>query len=109
MPCLDFTELSPLQNLQFLFGDTCYYLNQEYQGRIQDFKLEGGRTLKIIARRGARRENCWGISCEKSLFYAKKSYSFPILGGRGPEYDDFFDRQNYVKKDVCSPIKRFKY
>jgi hypothetical protein len=25
----------------------------------------------------------WGISCEKSQFYAKKSYFFPILGGGG--------------------------
>jgi hypothetical protein len=28
-----------------------------------------------------RRENFWGISCEKSPFYAKKSYFFLILGG----------------------------
>ena len=25
---------------------------------------------------GGRRENCWGISCEKSRFYAKESYFF---------------------------------
>ena len=25
---------------------------------------------------GGRREKCWGISCEKSQFYAKKSYFF---------------------------------
>ena len=31
-----------------------------------------------------RRENIWGISCEKSRFYAKKSYFFPILGGGLP-------------------------
>ena len=30
---------------------------------------------------GGRRENCWGISCEKSRFYAKKIIFFPILGG----------------------------
>jgi hypothetical protein len=32
-----------------------------------------------------RREalNFWGFSCEKSRFYAKKSYFFPILGGWG--------------------------
>jgi hypothetical protein len=30
-----------------------------------------------------RRENVWGISCEKSRFYAKKIYFFPILGGGG--------------------------
>ena len=35
------------------------------QGRIQDFKLRGG---------GGRHEIFWGISCEKSCFYAKKSY-----------------------------------
>ena len=25
---------------------------------------------------GGRCENCWGISCEKSQFYAKKTYFF---------------------------------
>jgi hypothetical protein len=30
---------------------------------------------------GGRRENVWVISCEKSRFYAKKSYFFPILEG----------------------------
>ena len=56
----------------------------EFQGRIQDFKLGGGGAhLKKIAPSGGRRENCWGISCEKSRFYAKKSYFFPILGGGG--------------------------
>ena len=29
MPSLDFTELSPLQKLQCLIGDTCYHFNQE--------------------------------------------------------------------------------
>ena len=31
---------------------------------------------KKIAPSGERRENFWGISCEKSRFYAKKSYFF---------------------------------
>ena len=44
------------------------------QGRIQDFKL-GGTHLKKLRR---ARENCWGISCEKSR---KKYYIFSILGG----------------------------
>ena len=48
-----------------------------YQGRIQDFKLGGG-ALKKIAPSGGRRENFWGISCEKSRFYAKKSYFFRL-------------------------------
>ena len=43
------------------------------QGRIQDFKLGGGGgALKKIAPSGGRRENFWGISYEKSRFYAKK-------------------------------------
>ena len=48
------------------------------QGRIQDFKLGGGDALKRIAPSGGRRENFWGISCEKTRFYAKKSYSFQL-------------------------------
>ena len=47
------------------------------QGRIQDFKLGGG-GLKKIAPSGGTRENLWGISCEKSRFYTKKSYFFQI-------------------------------
>jgi hypothetical protein len=42
------------------------------QRRIQDFKLGG--ALEKIAPSGGRRKNFWGISCEKSRFYAKKSY-----------------------------------
>ena len=52
-----------------------------YQGRIQDFKLGGGGALKKITSSGGRRENFWDISCEKSRFYAKKSYFFPIAKG----------------------------
>ena len=36
----------------------------------------GGGALKKNASSGGRREICWGISCEKSRFYAKKSYFF---------------------------------
>ena len=34
----------------------------------------------IFSNCGGRRENFWGISCEKSRFYAKKSF-FPIAEG----------------------------
>jgi hypothetical protein len=37
------------------------------------FQVRGG-ALRKIAPSGGRRENFWGISCEKSRFYAKKSY-----------------------------------
>ena len=43
-----------------------------------------GAALKKIAPSGGRREIVWGISCEKSRFYAKKIIFFPILGGRSP-------------------------
>ena len=35
----------------------------------------------IFSNCGGRRENFWGVSCEKSRFYAKKSYFFPIADG----------------------------
>jgi hypothetical protein len=44
-------------------------------GADPGFQVRGG-ALKKIALSGGRREIFWGISCEKSLFYAKKSYFF---------------------------------
>jgi hypothetical protein len=74
--------------------------NEHMQGRIQDFKLGGAHLKKLrqieeganilgvfrvnnhyftpknhsFYNYGGRREKCWGISCEKSRFYAKKTY-----------------------------------
>jgi hypothetical protein len=53
-----------------------------HAGTDLEFQVRGG-ALKKIAPSGGRRENICGISCEKSRFYAKKSYFFPILGGGG--------------------------
>ena len=50
--------------------------NLVWQGLIQDFKLGG--ALKKIVPSGGRLENCWDIWCEKSRFYAKKSYFFTL-------------------------------
>ena len=44
-------------------------------GADPGFQVRGGALKKIVPS-GGRRENCWGISCEKSRFYAKKSYFF---------------------------------
>ena len=50
-------------------------------GTDPEFQVRGG-ALKKIAPSGGRREKFWGISCEKSRFYAKKNIIFlPILGG----------------------------
>jgi hypothetical protein len=53
-----------------------------YSGADPGFQVRGG-ALKKIAPSGGRRKFCWGISCEKSRFYAKKIIFFPILGGGG--------------------------
>jgi hypothetical protein len=57
-------------------------LSCHFTGADPGFKVRGA-ALKKIAPSGGRRENCWGILCKKSRFYAKKSYFFPILGGGG--------------------------
>ena len=46
-------------------------------GADPGFQVRGG-ALKKIAPSGGRRENIWGISCEKSRFYAKKSNFFQL-------------------------------
>ena len=43
-------------------------------GADPEFQVRGGGALKKIVPSRGRRENCWGISCEKSQFYTKKSY-----------------------------------
>ena len=59
---------------QYLFYDELRCVKN--QGRFQDFKLGGGAHFKKIAPSGGRRKIVCGISCEKSRFYAKKSYFF---------------------------------
>jgi hypothetical protein len=49
-----------------------------FTGVDPGFQVRGGSALKKIEPSGGRRENCWGISCEKSRFYAKKIIFFPI-------------------------------
>ena len=44
-------------------------------GADPGFQVRGG-ALQKNAPSGGRRENFWGILCEKSRFYAKKSYFF---------------------------------
>ena len=53
-----------------------------YSGADPGFQVRGGGALKKMAPSGGRRENFWGISCEKSRFYAKKkSYFSNFRGG----------------------------
>ena len=46
-------------------------------GADPGFQVRGG-ALKIIAPSEGRCEKFWGISCEKSRFYDKKSYFFQL-------------------------------
>ena len=50
-------------------------LNEYITGADPGFQVRGG-ALKKMAPSEGRRENFWGTSCEKSRFYAKKSYFF---------------------------------
>ena len=60
--------------------------------RMSSYGIRGGSrissqgvgALKIIVPSGGRREHFWGISYEKSRFYAKKSYFFQFQGRRAP-------------------------
>ena len=99
-----YTSTITILNSQQMIGKKLQVITQ---GRIQVFKLGGSHLKKlrrveggakifgvfrvknhdfapknhIFSNCGGRRENFWGISCEKSRFYAKKSYFFLILGG----------------------------
>ena len=52
-----------------------------YAGADPGFQVRGGALKKIVPS-GGKREHFWGISFEKSRFYAKKSYFFRFYGGR---------------------------
>jgi hypothetical protein len=45
-------------------------------GADTGFQVRGGGALKKNAPSGGRRENFGGISCDKSRFYAKRSFCF---------------------------------
>ena len=70
-----------------LYGsDVQLYNEKAFQNNIKSIYMSGadpgfqvrGGALKKIAPNGGRREKCWGISCEKTRFYAKKWYSFQL-------------------------------
>ena len=50
-------------------------------GADPGFQVRG--ALIKIAPSGGRRDNFWGISCEKSRFYANKSFFSNFRGGGG--------------------------
>jgi hypothetical protein len=82
------------------------YLGVDNQGWIQDFKLGGGGALKKIAPSGGGHEHFWGISCEKSRFYAKKSNVFQLrrearkVLGISCEKSRFYAKKSYFFQNI---------
>ena len=64
----------------------------------------GGVHLKKNVQSGGRHEKCWGISCEKSRFYTKKSF-FPMAEG-GAKFFGVFHVENhdFMPKTIFFPI-----
>ena len=71
-----FIKLSAVLTLTYIKVNIMYNVLYLWYNRLL-WKLGGG-ALKKIAPSGGRRENCLGISCEKSRFYSKKSYFFQL-------------------------------
>jgi hypothetical protein len=88
-------------NADYNLYHLCIHANTQYMGGSRISKkhlkrlrrVEGGANIfgvfrlknhdftpknPIFSNCGGRREHFWGISCEKSRFYAKKSYFFQI-------------------------------
>ena len=76
-----------------------------YPGADPGFQVRGGGggggALKKNAPSGGRRENFWDISCEKSRFYANKSYFFQLrrevrnFWGISCEKSRFYAKKSY--------------
>ena len=102
---------------QFTFREAIiiyyYYLKNNVQigrqrlymsGADPGFQVRGGAFKKIAPSRG-RRENFWGISCEKSRFYAKKSYFSNFRGGARNFWGISCEKSRfYAKKIIFLPI-----
>ena len=58
------------------------HIQNSVAGVDSGFQVREGALKKIVPSRG-RHEFFWGILCEKSRFYAKKSYFFQFQGGGG--------------------------
>ena len=75
-----------------------------YTGADPGFQVRGGAHKKI-APSGGRREKFWGIPCEKSRFYATKSYFSNFRGGARNFWGISCEKSRfYAKKIIFFPI-----
>jgi hypothetical protein len=71
-----------------------------YPGADPGFQVRGAHLKKLRRAEGGAKF-FWGISCEKSRFYAKKSYSFQLrrearnFGGISCEKSRFYAKKSY--------------
>jgi hypothetical protein len=73
-------------------------------GADPGFQVREGALIKIAPSEG-RREKFWGISCEKSRFYAKKSYFSNFKGGARNFWGISCEKSRfYAKKIIFFPI-----
>jgi hypothetical protein len=63
-------------------------------------------ALEKMAPSGGRREKFWGISCEKTRFYAKKPHILSNCGGRRENFGVFRVKKHDFtpKKNIFFPI-----
>ena len=83
-----------------------YLFVQYTPGADPGFQVRRGALKKIAPSRG-RRNIFWGISCEKSPFYAKKSYFSNFRGGGGARnfWGTSCEKSRfYAKKIIFLPI-----
>jgi hypothetical protein len=73
-------------------------------GADPGFQVRGAH-LKKIAPSGGRRKISWGISCEKSRFYAKKSYFFQNTKFQKPFLKISIDFITTKRDSYCVGIK----
>ena len=78
------------------------------------FQVRGGALKKNAPSRG-RRENFWGISCEKSRFYAKKSYFSSFRGGGARNFwgiscekSRFYAKKNHIFTNFRGGARRVR-
>ena len=75
-----------------------------HPGADPGFQDRGGALIKIAPSEG-RREKFLGISCEKSRFYAKKSYFSNFRGGARNFWGISCEKSRfYAKKILFFPI-----
>ena len=82
-------------------SNVCKY---PFTGANPGFQVRGAH-LKILRRAEGGAKIVWGISCEKSRFYAKKSYFSNFRGGAQNVWGISCEKSRfYAKKIIFLPI-----